>query len=325
MECTHTRKPLESCPVRDREPYRVEEVDTAAVSAGESADFWAEHICRNQGTLQFRFADAPTFHGTTRAQHYAGYQLIGFRSDGITYARTPADVRRDDDASLRVVVPTSGAMRFRQDDHAVQVAPGQCAVVTKARPFDFAQAQRAQGWVMNIPAGSLPLAAGAGPAVLDLRQGVGAVAFGMISELSEQRAVVDGVSFATTYDMAIELLKLCLRSGRESSTTLDAVDAAVRDYVRRNATNPELTPAAIAHHLGWSMRQVQLALQHTGTTPSRLIRTERLGHARRLLRENSPDRTVAHIAHASGFRSLSAFGAAFKAQFGLTPQQARDH
>lgn len=182
-------------------------------------------------------------------------------------------------------------MRFRQDDRTVQVAPGQCAVVTKARPFDFAQAQRAQGWVMNIPAGSLPLEAGAGPAVLDSRQGVGSVAFGLIGELGKQRAAVDGVGFATTYDMAIELLKLCLRSGRELPTTLGAVDAAVRDHIGRHATDPELTPTAIAHHLGWSMWQVQLALQNTGTTPSRLIRAERLGHARRLLRENSPDRS----------------------------------
>lgn len=311
--------------MRDSEPYLVQEVDTSAVSVRESADFWAEHICRNQGTLQFRFADAATFHGVTVAQHYAGYQLIGFRSDGITYARTRMDVRRDDDESLRVVVPTGGAMRFRQDDITVQVSPGQGAVVTKARPFDFAQAHSAQGWVMNIPAGSLPLDVGGGPAVIDLRQGVGSVAFGMISELSKQRAAVDGLGFATTSDMAIELLKLCLRSGRELPTTLGAVDAAVRDYVRRHATDPELTPAAIAHHLGWSMRQVQLALQNTGTTPSRLIRAERLGNARRLLRESSADRTVAQIAYASGFRSLSAFGSAFKAQFGLTPQEARNH
>ncbi|MFF3568581.1 AraC family transcriptional regulator [Nocardia jiangxiensis] len=311
--------------MRDSEPYLVQEVDTSVVSVRESADFWAEHICRNQGTLQFRFADAATFHGVTAAQHYAGYQLIGFRSDGITYARTRTDVRRDDDESLRVVVPTGGAMQFRQDDTTVQVSPGQGAVVTKARPFDFAQAHSAQGWVMNIPAGSLPLDAGAGPAVIDLRQGVGSVAFGMISELSKQRAAVDGLGFATTSDMTIELLKLCLRSGRELPTTLGAVDAAVRDYVRRHATDPDLTPAAIAHHLGWSMRQVQLALQNTGTTPSRLIRAERLGHARRLLRESSVDDTVAQIAYASGFRSLSAFGAAFKAQFGLTPQEARNH
>jgi AraC-like DNA-binding protein len=34
-------------------------------------------------------------------------------------------------------------------------------------------------------------------------------------------------------------------------------------------------------------------------------------------------RTIADIAYTSGFRSLSAFGASFKARFGVTPQEAR--
>ncbi|MGO4649764.1 helix-turn-helix domain-containing protein [Nocardia sp. 2YAB30] len=305
------------------ELYLVQEADTATVSARESADFWVEHICRNQGTLRFRFGSASTFHGKTTAQHYADYQLIGFRSDSITYSRTGTDIRRDDDASLRVVVPTGGAMNFRQDDRTVQVLPGQGVLVTKARPFDFAQTQNAQGWVMNVPAGALPLDAGAGPALIDLGRGLGSVALGMIGELSKQREVVDGLCFATTCDAMIDLLRLCLRPGEKLPTTLAAVDAAVRDYIRRHATDPELTPTLIAHNLGWSLRQVQLALHSTGTTPSQLIRTERLNLARRHLREASADRTVAEIAYASGFSSLSAFGASFKGQFGLTPQEAR--
>jgi AraC-like DNA-binding protein len=305
------------------EPYLVEEADTAAVSARESADFWVEHVCRKQGTLQFRFGSASTFQGKTTAQHYADYQLISFRSDGITYSRTRTDIRRDDDASLRIVVPTGGAMHFRQDDSTVQVAPGQGALVTKARPLDFVQTQNAQGWVMNIPAGVLPLDAGAGPAVIDLTQGLGSVVSGMVGELSKQREVVDGLGFATACDVVIDLLRLCLRSGEKLPTTLAAVDAAVRDYIRRHATDPELTPTVIARNLGWSLRQVQLALRSTGTTPSQLIRIERLDRARRRLREASADRTIAEIAYASGFTSLSAFGASFKEQFGLTPQEAR--
>ncbi|WP_039804357.1 helix-turn-helix domain-containing protein [Nocardia araoensis] len=305
------------------EPYLVAEADTAAVSARESADFWVQHVCRNQGTLRFRFADASAFHGITRVQHYGDYQLIGFRSDSITYSRTPTDIRRDDDASLRLVVPTEGAMNFRQDDSTVQAVRGQGVLVTKARPFDFAQSQNAHGWVMNIPAGAVPYALGTGPVVIDVRQGLGLVVSGMIRELNEQRKVVDGLGFATACDVMVDLLRLCLRPYGKLPTTLAAVDAAVRDHIRRHATDPELTPTLVAHNLGWSLRQVQLALQSTGTTPSELIRTERLERARLHLREATPDRTVADIAYASGFTSLSAFGASFKRQFGFTPQEAR--
>lgn len=305
------------------EPYLVGQADTAAVSAGESADFWVERVCRNQGTVRFRFAEASTFHGSMAIQGYADYLLIDVSSDGIIYSRTQTDIRRDDDASLRLSVPTAGVLNLRQNDSAVQIFPGQAALVTKTRPVDFGQPQNTQAWVMNIPAGALPLDVGAGPAVIDLRTGLGSVVAGMIGELGKQRAAVDGLGFATACDVIVDLVGLCLRPREDSPTTLGVVEAAVRDYVRRHAAEPELTPTVIARNLGWSLRQVQLALQGTGVTPSELIRIERLDRARHLLRRAPVDRTIAQIAYASGFRSLSAFGAAFKARYGLTPQEAR--
>ncbi|MFI7664300.1 helix-turn-helix domain-containing protein [Nocardia sp. NPDC049526] len=304
-------------------PYLVERVDTGMVAPGDSADLWAEHVCRNQGTLQFRFASRSAFRGTTAVQRYAGYQLIDFWSDSVVYARTRADIRQDHDDSLRVMIPMSGALRVRQDDTTAQVLPGHGAVVTKTRPVDFGQPQAARGWVMNVPAGTLPLELGAGPALVDLRKGLGSVVVGMITELGEQRDALDGPEFASACDTIVDLLRLCLRHRNEMPTVLATVDTAVRDHVRRHADDPNLTPAAIARSLGWSLRQIQLALHHTGTTPSELIRGERLDRAHRGLREARSTRTVADIAYASGFRSLSAFGSAFKARFGVTPQEVR--
>ncbi|NKY37562.1 AraC family transcriptional regulator [Nocardia speluncae] len=305
------------------ESYSVGEADTSAVPAGSSADFWAEHVCRNQGTLQFCFSDAPTFRGSMSIQGDADYLLIDVCSDDIVYTRTRKDIRRDDDAGLRLAVPTTGVLGLRQDDRAVRVRPGQAAVVTKTRPADFRQPRGTRARVLSMPAGALPLDPGSGPAVIDLELGLGPVVAGMVGGLVEQRAALDGQGFAAACDMIVELLGLCLRPTGNAATTLGAIDIAVRDFVRRNAAQPELTPAVIAHSLGWSLRQIQLALHTTGTTPSRLIRTERLARAHRLLRRGSADRTIADIAHASGFRSLSVFGAAFKARYGCTPHEVR--
>ncbi|WP_280435044.1 AraC family transcriptional regulator [Nocardia carnea] len=305
------------------ESYFVGEADTSAVPAAASADFWAEHVCRNQGTLQFRFADAPTFRGSMSIQGDADYLLIDVCSDDIVYTRTRKDIRYDDDAGLRLAVPTTGVLGLRQDDRTVRVRPGQAAVVTKTRPADFRQPRGTRARVLNIPAGALPLAPGSGPSVIDLEQGLGPVVAGMVGGLVEQRATLDRYGFAAACDMIVELLGLCLRPSGNASTTLGAVDLAVRDYIRRHATEPELTPAAIAHSLGWSLRQIQLALHGTGTTPSRLIRTERLATAHRLLRRGPADRTIADIAFTSGFRSLSTFGTAFKDRYGCAPHEVR--
>ena len=305
------------------ETYLVEETDTAALSAGEPTDFWAEHVCRNQGTLTFRFAAPATFRGGTVVQRRIGHQLIDFWSDGIVYARTPKDVRSDGDDSARLIVPTAGTLYLSQGKVSTQITPGQAGVVTKARPLDLAHNGWARAWVMNLPAGALPHDEGSGRVLLDFAHGLGSVVGNMIAELGAQRRAVDGAAFTSVCDTVVELLALCLRPRPELPDTLAAVDAAVRDYVRRHATDPELDPAAIARALGWSLRQVQLALNCSGTSPAGLLRATRLDIARRLLREAPAGRTIADIAHASGFRSLSAFGASFKARFGVTPQDAR--
>ncbi|MEV5850567.1 helix-turn-helix domain-containing protein [Streptomyces sp. NPDC051985] len=303
--------------------YSVQETDTAVLTAGESTDFWAEHVCRNHGTLGFRFAAPATFRGGTIVQRHIGYQLVDFWSDGIVYTRSPKDVREDGDESLRLLVPTLGTLHLSQDDISTRIAPGQAALVTKARPFDLEHSGRTRAWVMSLPSGVLPPGEGADGAPLDLGQGLGAVVGSMITQLGAQRRSLDAAGFSLVYDRIIELLGLCLNPRPELPDTLAAVDAAVRDYVRRHAADPALTPGTIARSLGWSLRQVQLALHRTGTTPAGLLRTARLDLAHRLLRDAPAGRTVADIAHASGFRSLSAFGTSFKARFGVTPQEAR--
>lgn len=304
------------------ESYLVEHVDTATLPAADRSAFWAEHVCRNHGTLRFTFGDQDAFHGRTIVQRCADRQLVEFSSDGIGYTRTADDVRRDADESLRLLLPSTGTLRLRQDDVATAVAPGSAAVVTKTRPFDLMHGGRTRAWIMNLPAGTVPAAEG--PLRFGVRCGTGAIIASLISELTAQRSDVDGAAFRSVTDTIADLMALLGRPHGALPDTLASVDAAMRDYVRRHAHDPALTPAVIARELGWSLRQIQLALRRTGTTPSALLRDARLDLARTRLGETASGRTIASIAYASGFHSLSVFGTAFKARFGMTPQQARD-
>jgi len=97
----------------------------------------------------------------------------------------------------------------------------------------------------------------------------------------------------------------------------------LREYVARHASDPDLTPRSAARSLGWSVRQVQLALQRAGTTTSDLIRSTRLTQAADLLRQSPSETSIDSVAIACGFRSRSTFNTVFKKQFGLTPSEAR--
>ncbi len=62
--------------------------------------------------------------------------------------------------------------------------------------------------------------------------------------------------------------------------------------------------------------------RETGRTFSRYLREERIGEARRLLREH-PERPLTEIAHALGFADLAAFSRTFRALEGRPPSAFR--
>jgi AraC-like DNA-binding protein len=105
---------------------------------------------------------------------------------------------------------------------------------------------------------------------------------------------------------------------------LGALGDQIRHHVRRHAHEPTLTGARIAQDLGWSLRQIQATLQQAGTTPSELIREERLRIARtKLANPDHRGHTVTAIAHASGFESTDTFTRAFRNRYDATPTEYR--
>ncbi|MGW0826057.1 helix-turn-helix transcriptional regulator [Streptomyces sp. NPDC002845] len=98
----------------------------------------------------------------------------------------------------------------------------------------------------------------------------------------------------------------------------------VRRYVRDHAADPALTGTSMARALGWSLRQVQLALQRAGTTPRDVIREERLRLVRdRLQCADCAHMTITDLAYASGFSSASAMSTAFRQRYGTSPREMR--
>ena len=82
------------------------------------------------------------------------------------------------------------------------------------------------------------------------------------------------------------------------------------------------SPAALARHLGISERHLRriFATEH-GVSPLQYLRTRRLLLAKQMLTDT--ELPVAQVAHASGFRSLRRFNAAFAESYHLSPSRLR--
>ncbi|MFB4300744.1 AraC family transcriptional regulator [Actinomadura sp. NTSP31] len=273
------------------------------------------------------------------------YQLVLRRSDQLGCVRTAGQVRRERADGYRFLLPLDGELTLVQDGREARLRPGTGGLVTLAAPFRVGVAPgpgavqgvrardgagRGRAFVMTIPAREMdrrlrrpsPVATG-----LDLSAGLGRVVADMVRAVGEERRALSAPQFDAACDRITELLCVIV-AGRQGPAAapghLAEVEAVVRRYVREHATEPGLTGAAMAQDLGWSLRQVQLALQHAGTTPRELIREERLRLVRDRLR-NPQDRdvTITDIAHATGFSSASALSTAFRRRFGVSPRELR--
>jgi AraC-like DNA-binding protein len=108
----------------------------------------------------------------------------------------------------------------------------------------------------------------------------------------------------------------------------ERIAARVRQLfeVERVFLDPDLSLHALAGKAKTTRHKLSAALRQIfGATFYQLIAGYRVRDAARVLQTKAGAvRTIADIAFASGFNTLSAFNAAFRAEFGVTPSVFRD-
>ncbi|MEE1794487.1 AraC family transcriptional regulator [Streptomyces sp. BE308] len=311
------------------ETYVVHASTTRDVALRERTDFWSEHVTSCQSRMGYGYPRTDDFHAGTIRQFTDTHQLVMFWSDTITYTRTAGQARHAPDEDYRLLLPVTGEMVMRQGDQELRLVPGAGCLVTFATPFELRQDVSARALIMSIAAQevngrlnrSSPLTA-----AIDLASGLGRVVGDMLTGLHEERDTLTTGQFDAVSDRLVELLCM-LAAGDDRPTApghLTDVETMVRRYIREHAADPGMTGITVAQALGWSLRQVQLALQHSGTTPRELIREERLRLVRdRLAAPAYRHMTITELAYASGFSSSSALSTAFRQRFGVCPREVR--
>ena len=309
--------------------YLVESATTQDLTPRERVDFWSEHVSSNHCLLDFRYSSPAQFKGGTIRQYTDTYQLLRWWSEEVRYVRTAGNVRQDPDEDYRFVVPVNGELVVRQDGRETCLGPKTGTLITLGAPGELIQGPGTQAFILTIPAREVdgplnrtsPLAA-----MLDMTSGLGRVVGYMMAGAFEERDTLTRAQFDGVCDRIVELLCMLVTGDDRPDVPghLAEVEAAVRRYAREHAADVELTGASMAHALGWSLRQVQVALQHAGTTPRELIREERLRTVRERL-QNPAYRhlTITDLAYDSGFSSVSALSSAFRQRFGVSPREIR--
>lgn len=309
--------------------YLVDCADTRNIAPTERIDYWIDLLSTYQcrvGVDDYRRDD---FVGRSFRQRSATYQLVGWRSQPIVYRRTGAHIRADPDDNYRLMFPAHGHIELDISESRMSAEPGDAAVFSMATPFALRQPSGSVAFAMTIPRREIDERIG-NTAVevnpIDFRTGLGRVVNDMASGLFRQRHHLTAAEFDAVCDRLVELLCMLLVGDNAPTARphLADVEASIRRYVRAHALDPGLNGRVVAEALGWSVRQIQLALQQAGTSPRRLIKEERLARAMEYLRSAGPrPATITDIAYRCGFSSVSAFSSAFRERYGHTPSAVR--
>ncbi|TCK19949.1 helix-turn-helix domain-containing protein [Pseudonocardia endophytica] len=317
-----------SAMTRSSHEYLVERSTTREVPPSQRAEYWTELVSGFHCRMRFEFAQRGNFDGTTVRQRTRNYQLVGWRSDEDTIGRTAHGIRTDPDDDYRLIFPVRGTMALRHAGVETGLRPGRAGLAPMSVPLQIWQGGGTEAFVLTAPRCEFDrrLPDGA-PRVtaLDVSSGLGRLVGDLAVGLFEERDALDRRQFDAVSDRLVELVCLMLLGeDRPGNETLADLERTLRRYAREHAGDRELNPHTMARAVGWSLRQIQLALKQSGITPTALIREERLLLARDRLRGLPHEReSITDIALQLGFSSTGAFSTAFRERFGMRPRDIR--
>ncbi|MGW1564794.1 AraC family transcriptional regulator [Streptomyces sp. NPDC002144] len=290
---------------------------------------WREAFIDLHGESRVTLTDAGPWAGRLEWQRSRSYGIALCGNVREEFVRERRHIRTDPRGAFELLVPTAGSAQVEQASAAGEIRPGTLALCDVDRPLTFTHGEEFQSVALIVPGEAIYRrnpAAARDPQVFDGTVGLGRLIRQTVLTLQQEREHFSEATFDIACDQLLDLLCLAAEGASDSAPAAQRreVEAQVRQYVRRHAADPDLSITGIARALGWSARYLQDVLQAAGTTSRDLIRSERLRLARTRLASSTWDtRSIAQVAHASGFASHASFATAYRREFGVTPRETR--
>lgn len=306
----------------------IEQATTCGLDPAEGRELWTELLMTYESDFDCSFEPKWVTGSAVRART-SRFQYVSWRCDATSYRRTSRHIAKDRDLSARLMVPRSGSLTVTHDEKTVVVHAGQAYPISMARPMTLSHGPDAE--ILALALDSEMIArrlydVGAPAEPIDLRTGLGSSVHALLTSLIRESDVLAAHEFDAVADRLIDLFTLTQErvAADAAPGRLGEVACAARAYIQQNLGDRNLSVHHIAAALGWSPRQVQLALKHAGTTPNKLIKDERLSAAYAGVVAPGSRYSITELATELGFATPSAFSTAFRERYGRSPRQLRE-
>jgi AraC-like DNA-binding protein len=303
---------------------------TTRLPPAARAGHWNSVIAQTYFPLQLTFRDAATFDGQLQHQTLGDLSLSRLQTEPVQYERHPRHIAGTAEEQYLITIPRRAPVEFRQMGREVRCDPGGFIIERGDEPYRFSYEAANDLCVLKVakPVLSNRLR---NPdrfcaQVFNGREGLGGL-FTTMAQQVQAQAPSDLAAGTVLGRQLIELLTLAID---RSSDTADVAQSTVRaahlrraeEVIRRNLSNPDLSPDLVAEACGISKRYLHEIFADGNGTVSKLIREERLIAARNMLQTPDPG-PMSDIAYRFGFSDQAQFSRLFKAMFGQTPSGYR--
>ncbi|NKX54605.1 AraC-like ligand-binding domain-containing protein [Arthrobacter mobilis] len=306
------------------------EVQTA--QAGSLAE-WRNLVSESFVPLEVHTDSAEGFRGRMRSRILDELSIVEVSASGHRVVRTPSLISASDRLYFKLNLQLAGHGLLVQDNREATLRPGDLAVYDTHRPYTLGYGEDFRTLVLMFPHDALDLPAEAVAQLTAVRlpgdAGLGRMVSPFMVQLAENLDVLSGASGRRLAHNVVDLIATMFESELDArrepaSGSHSELMTKIRHYIEAHLGNPELSPADIAAAHYVSTRHLHNIFAASGTTVASWIRTRRLEHCRRDLRDPIlADRSVGAIAARWGFVDAAHFSRVFRSAFGEPPSAYR--
>jgi AraC-like DNA-binding protein len=314
--------------------HKVSVWTTRDVAGPEQFDYWQDFICHlflpitasPIGSIRQFFADL-------RWCHFGEIQFVDLSAPPQIVRRTRAEIVRQLDDSLFVLLQLVGSSTVVQNHRTANLRSGDLVFIDGATPYEMIFEGNFRQFVMQFPREKLHMAKilphAFGGLRVDQSNGLCDVYRHSLWGLSRVAERLSGQERGAAAGMLLNLLSgimgqsLAEECGGRTAKRLGLL-SAVLQFVHTHASDPNLSPASVAKQFGMAPRTLFQLFEDNALSFGATLLDTRLAKAEHDLRDpRLSSQSITTIALANGFNDLSHFGRAFRQKYGMSPREYR--
>ncbi|MFE9927140.1 helix-turn-helix domain-containing protein [Streptomyces sp. NPDC005774] len=277
------------------------------------------------------------FRASARVLDLGAVQVSALTYPSLETRRSARLIRQSDPDSYQLMLVLRGGNRILQAGRDTTIGPGDVMLYDTSRPWHgwtAAGADTVKGVMVQFSRALLPLPANKVDRLtavrLPGREGMGAVLSGYLTQLTAGAATYTAADGARLATCTLDLLTAFLAHHLDAAASMPpqthhrVLLMKIHAFIQQHLGDPDLSPGAIAaaHHI--SLRSLHRLFQDQDTGVAGWIRARRLERCRRDLADPGlRSRPVRAIAAHWGLADPAHFSRAFRAAYGLSPQDYR--